>query len=271
MKRKGLSKGIDSIFKTNIKTDFEKVENIELEKIKPNTNQPRKSFDDDSLYELAESIEQNGILQPIILTKTKGGYQIVAGERRYRASQILRLKTIPSIIRDYDELEKSKLSIIENIQREDLNPLDETTAYKDLIDNYNLTQNDLSEAIGKSRSYIANMLRLLNLNDNIQELLRSNKLSTAHARTLVGMEDDKANKLAQRIIDEKLSVRDIERIVKFSKRSKIKKQKEEDIFLDDVTQRLTEEYGTNIKITNKSINIRYYDKEDLNRLIKKLL
>ena len=188
---------------------------IDIEKISANENQPRTVFDDEKIEELAASIKENGLIQPIIVRKYNRGYQIVAGERRYRASKLAGLKTVPCVIKDIDDKQVDTLAIIENIQREDLNPIEEAQAYQRLIKDYRLKQDEVAEKVSKSRAAITNSLRLLKLDERVQEMVMEGKLSNGHARAIIGIEDgDQQYQVAQKIFDEQMSVRETEKLMK---------------------------------------------------------
>ena len=236
MAKKGLGKGIDVLIpqakektkseKENIKTKevikevvkevIKEVDTIDVNKIEPNKNQPRKSFDEDSIHELAESIKLRGIIQPLVVQKgEKGLYTIIAGERRWRAAKIAGLKDIPVVVKNYSNQEIMEIALIENIQREDLNPIEEAEAYEQLIKEYNLRQDEVAEKVSKSRVAITNSLRLLKLDERVRRMVIEEKLKSGHARTLIPIEDgDLQYEIAQKIFDENLSVRETEKLVK---------------------------------------------------------
>ena len=245
MIKKGLGKGLDALFsvyedddnqveqiqkyeeKHNIKQEEVGVLEIELSKIQANPNQPRKNFDQTALEELRDSIKIHGVIQPIVLAKhIDGGYIIIAGERRFRASQMANLKTIPAIVKDYTERQIKEIALIENLQREDLNPIETAKALKDVMTEYNMTQDEIADRIGKSRSSIANTLRLLSLSSDVMKLVEDGKLSAGHARTLVVITDKKAQYLlALKASEDKMSVRDLEKAVKDILNPPVKKKK----------------------------------------------
>ena len=287
--KKGLGKGLDSIFAENyIESTIknEGVQTLRIIDIEPKKDQPRKYFDEDTLNELAESIKQHGLIQPIIVREVGGGfYQIVAGERRWRASKLAGLTEIPSIIIDADELKAAELAIIENIQREDLNPYEEAKAYRALIDQYDLKQEEVAQRVGKSRAAVANTMRLLDLPDEVLEMLQATDISAGHARALLGLKDkDVIVDTAHKILIRSLSVRDTEDLVK--KMNKIydkainnveQEDKNEDLVVDyakDLERRAMSLTGKMIKIKNKgklkSIEIEYVDNEDLEDILVKL-
>lgn len=249
---------------------------IPLNKIKSNSDQPRKNFDSDKIVELAESIKHHGIIQPLILKRVADEYIIVAGERRWRAAKSLGLKEVPAIIMDLSDKQVLEISLIENIQRQDLNPIEEAMAYKKLLSDFKLTQEELSKRIGKSRTAITNSMRLINLDERVQVYLIEGVISEGHGRALLAISDgDKQYELSQRVIDEKLSVREIERIVKSiltdNEKSKEKVNKELNSYYRDIKDRLQEYFGTKVNLSNKKnkgkIEIEYYSEEDLQRIL----
>ena len=249
---------------------------IPLNKIKRNSDQPRKNFDSDKIVELAESIKHHGIIQPLILKKVADEYIIVAGERRWRAAKSLGLKEVPAIIMDLSDKQVLEISLIENIQRQDLNPIEEAMAYKKLLSDFKLTQEELSKRIGKSRTAITNSMRLINLDERVQVYLIEGVISEGHGRALLAISDgDIQYELSQRIIDEKLSVREIERIVKGiltnNEKSKEKVNKELNSYYRDIKDRLQEYFGTKVNLSNNKnkgkIEIEYYSEEDLQRIL----
>ena len=286
LKRSGLGpkgKGLEALFEQK-KEEFESTASneavmlIDINKIEPNKSQPRKNFSESSLEELAQSIKQYGVIQPIIVKKSSGGYELVAGERRWRASKIAGIKEIPAIIKDYDEDKLFEIALVENLQREDLNPIEEAMGYSKLSDNFGLSQEEISKRVGKSRSAVANSIRLLSLDDNTQALVKSGKLSAGHARTIIPVDDEKQRfELAARIIEEELSVRETENIVKKileNKKEKKTKQKLSKFNTDSygkIEENLKNILGTNVKLKsgkNKgAIEIEYYSDDDLERLM----
>ena len=246
---------------------------IGINDIKPNSDQPRKIFDEEKIQELSESIVSHGIIQPLIVRPSKVGYEIVAGERRYRAARKAGLKQIPCIVRDFSDEENMLIAIIENMQREDLNPIEEAEGLNHMIKTYGMTQEEVSKSVGKSRPYITNALRLLNLEDDIKALLAQGKISSGHARALLSIKDEKKRKtIAKRIVEEGLSVREIEKIAlsKPTTRNKpLKKVKPRDIV--SVEAELKTLFGTKVNIEGRGtkgvVEIEYYSIEELNRLI----
>ena len=250
---------------------------IDINLIKSNESQPRKSFDDEKIMELAESIKSNGIIQPLILRKDKDEYIIVAGERRWRAAKYIGIKEIPSVIMDLTEKQILEISLIENIQREDLNSIEEAIAYKKLISDFDLTQEQLSKRIGKSRVAITNTMRLLNLSEDVQQYILEGVISEGHGRALLAITDSKLQcELAQNVIDDKLSVRELEFLIRKlktkSEPSKSKAKKETNPYYKEVIEKLENYFGTKVNVTNKNnkgkIEIEYYSEEDLQRILE---
>lgn len=279
-KKKKLSKGLDAIFGGDITTLISDIENnspefsqerILLSDIRPNPYQPRKVFDEAALEELASSIREHGIFQPVILKKSIQGYEIVAGERRCRAAKLAGLEDVPAIIVDFTDQQMMEIALLENIQREDLNAIEEAQAYATMMDKLQLTQAQLAQRIGKSRTHITNTLRLLNLPEKIQQYVLSGALSMGHARPLITLDKEKALQVAQRVIDEKLSVRDVENIVKGLELQQAKKNKpkveknKEYVYVEGL---LRKKYRTRVKVDDKTITIKYTDTQDLNRLLE---
>lgn len=280
-KKFGLGKGLgalipEEIEKKEIKEGKKDSLMIPLNKIKTYSEQPRKFFDNENIAELAESIKNHGIIQPILLRKNKSNYIIVAGERRFRAAKMLGLKEVPAIIKDLTENEVLEISLIENIQREDLNPIEEAIAYKKLLQEFNLTQQELSSRIGKSRVAITNTMRLLKLDERVQQYLIENVISEAHGRVLLSLENnDLQYEFAQKVIDNKLSVRDLERSIKLFLENSNKPKKESKVvnpYVKDVQNKLQDYFGTKVIIDDKNqkgkIAIEYYSEEDLNRILE---
>lgn len=278
--KRGLGKGLDALFTQPAPTKEETpgVTELRITTIEPNRDQPRKLFRDDQLAELANSIREHGIIQPIVVTKQETGfYQIIAGERRWRAAKMAGLNTIPAVVREYNEKEASEISLIENLQRENLNPIEEAEGYKNLISSYGMTQEQISERIGKSRSTIANSLRLLSLNDIIKGMVENGKLSGGHARALLAVENEnKRIELAKKVIEEQLSVRELERIVSQKEepadpKKPIKKERQFEAEFQSIENKLSGTLGTKVKISHGSkkgkIEIEYYGTDDLNRIL----
>ena len=290
--RKGLGKGIDSLIpnmvgETKVKekpaveqkksADSEGPETmVKITMVEPNREQPRKNFDEDALQELADSIKQFGLLQPILVQDRKDHYEIIAGERRWRASRMAGLKEVPVIIRNYTEQEIVEISLIENIQREDLNPIEEAQAYKRLLTEFNLKQDEVAERVSKSRAAVTNSIRLLKLSDEVQQMVIDEMITTGHARALLAIEDaEEQYNVAQRIFDEKLSVRDVEKLVKnLHKPTKTKKVDDKTMLLiyQDIEEKLKRRLSTKVTVTPKGegagkIEIEFYNNDDLDRLI----
>ena len=243
---------------------------VNISKVEPNRDQPRKNFDEDSLQELAESIKQHGVLSPLLVVDRGEYYEIVAGERRWRAATIAELKEVPVIVKELTEQEIVELSIIENLQREDLNEIEEAMAYKRLMTEFHLTQDEVAEKVSKSRAAIANSVRLLKLSEDVQQMLIDEMISAGHARALLGVEDpEEQYVLAQRAFDEKLSVREIEKIVKNRSKEKIthvKKENQLNVVYKDIETRLKDRLSTKVSVSGK-IEIEFYSGEELERIL----
>ncbi len=283
-KKRGLGKGLEALIPDMIslniveeKVTDEKIEIISIDKIYPNPNQPRKNFNEESIKELADSIKFHGIIQPIIVSENPKGYMVIAGERRLRAAKSIDLKEVPCIVKNYSEKQLLEVSLIENLQRQDLNVIEEARTYDYLIKKYNVTQEELSEALGKSRSYLTNVLRLLRLDQRVIDFIIEQKISGGHGRAILSIEShDNQYKLAEKIISEGLSVRQVEALVKelnsLTKKDSKKSNKEtKDIFLAEIEESLKSLFGTKVNIikgTKKGkIEIEYYSEEDLERII----
>ncbi|WP_159723109.1 ParB/RepB/Spo0J family partition protein [Enterococcus sp. CSURQ0835] len=283
-KSKGLGRGIDALFQDlseieEVDAKNDQVIELPLSELRPNPYQPRKSFDEASLQELAHSIEQSGVFQPIIVRKSAvKGYELIAGERRFRASKLAGKETIPAIIRDFDEEAMMQIAVLENLQREDLNPLEEAEAYEMLMKNLKLTQADVAARLGKSRPYIANYLRLLTLPKLVKEMVQDERLSMGQARTLLGLKKkDQILKLANRAVKENLTVRQLEQIVtEYNEGKKEKKKaprltKEKPYYLRESEDRLMDKFGTGVEIVEKDgkgkIEIEYLSPQDLTRIL----
>lgn len=294
VRKGGLGKGLDSLIpdmnssmvdtsKKEVKTKVvEKViekpveVKVKITKIEPNKEQPRKNFDEDALIELSESIKQHGVLQPILVQERKGYYEIVAGERRWRAAKLAGLKEVPVIIKKFSEQEIVEISLIENIQRENLNPIEEAIAYKRLLTEFQLKQDEVAERVSKSRTAVTNSMRLLKLDERVQQMVIEEKLSTGHARALLAIEDQELQyQTACRVFDEKLSVREVEKLVKALNApiKEIKKQPEiNQAVYDDMSEKLKQIMGTKVSILPKNqekgkIEIEYYSSDELERII----
>ena len=291
MAKKGLGKGLDSLIPVSknkpsaeaaVQGDTAVKDGVTMVKItmvEPNREQPRRKFDEDALQELADSIKQFGVIQPLIVQDRKSHYEIIAGERRWRASKLAGLKEIRVIIRDYTEKEILEVSIIENIQREDLNAIEEAQAYKDLIEKFDLTQDEVAEKVSKSRPEIANSMRLLKLCPEVQQMIVDEMLSKGHARTLLAVEDpEKQLELAQRAFDEKLSVREVEKLVKnMDKPVKPKPVTDETLQLiyNDTSEQLKKSLGTKVVINGKgngtgTISIEFFNHDDFDKIVDRL-
>ena len=276
-KKTGLGKGLDALFASNNVVEEEIKENEVIEKLKitevePNRNQPRKNFDEEALEELAESIKRYGVIQPIIVAKKDDYYEIVAGERRWRASKKAGLKEIPAIVREGNERKNKEIALIENVQREDLNAYEKALGIKELMDEYGLTQQEVSEILGKSRSSIANTVRILNLDERVLELVKQGKLAEGHARTLLAIEDkDKQYQTALKMIEKGATVRDFEKNVSFKKNNKKTADKYEAIFRD-IEDSFQGFFGTKVKLEpgkrKGKIVIEYANNDDLERILE---
>lgn len=278
---KGLGRGIEALFEdfSEEASENETVSEISLDEIRPNPYQPRKNFDEKGLSELADSIKKSGVFQPIIVRKsTVKGYEIIAGERRFRASKLAEKRTIPAIIREVDEERMMEIAVLENLQREDLNPIEEAEAYNTLMEKLNLTQTQVSDRLGKSRPYIANYLRLLSLPAEVKTMIRQQKLSMGQARTLVSLKDKKRILgLAKKAIAQKMTVRQLETAVAALNgdlRKQVRtKQKKASPFIKESEERLGEKFGTKVAIKNNDksgkgkIEINYLSNDDLNRIL----
>ena len=279
----GLGKGLDALFANNVtpiptKSEIqtgEKIVNLKLIDVEPNRNQPRINFDEDKIDELANSVKEYGIIQPIIVTKKKDYYQIVAGERRWRAAKKAGITEIPAIIRDYTEQKNSEIALIENLQRQDLNPIEKAKGLKELIEKYNLTQQELADRMGISRSGIANTMRILNLDSRVIELAMQGKLTEGHCKSLLSIDDvDKQYKTALYIIETGNSVHSLEKQVSTNKqKSKKAKEKLEPLY-EDIENKFRNFFGTQVKLNPKkkagTIVIHYSSKDELNNLIDKI-
>ena len=252
------------------------LQKLKISQIEPNKNQPRKAFDEDALIELSESIKQYGVLQPLLVKKMDKNYQIIAGERRFRAARLAGVKEVPVIIKDYSSQEVMEIALIENIQREDLNPIEEALAYQQLIKDYRLKQDEVATKVSKSRASITNSLRLLKLDPRVQKMLEEEMISTGHARALLAISNkDKQYEIAQKVFDEKLSVRDIEKLVKDLKKIKKNKKEEKDVhdFLyTELEESMKQILGSKVSIKNKKnnkgkIEIEYYSRDELERIV----
>ena len=287
MAARGLGKGLDALIPAGDK-EITKEENtkgaetiVKITKVEPNRSQPRKNFDEDALQELADSIKQFGLLQPILVQDKGEYYEIIAGERRWRAAKLAGLKEVPVIIRNYSSQEIVEISLIENIQREDLNPIEEAQAYKRLLTEFNLKQDEVAERVSKSRTAVTNSMRLLKLCDGVQQMIIDDMLSTGHARALIPIEDPELQlQLAQRIFDEKLSVREVEKLVKSILKPAEEKPKKEEIpqslmyIYQNIENKLKDKLSRKVAISPKGkngsgkIEIEFYSNDDLEKLIE---
>ena len=290
--KKGLGKGLDSLIpmgseienitkpvkkaKNEPKTNENGVIELKVNQIEPNREQPRKNFDEDALQELADSIKKHGIIQPLVVQKKGEYYEIIAGERRWRAAKIAGLKHIPAVIKDYSEQEMVEIALIENIQRQDLNPIEEAMAFKQLMQEYDLKQDELAERVSKSRTAVTNSMRLLKLPQKIMEMVINNELSSGHARTLLSIEDEDLQiKVAELVILKQMSVRETENYVKKLQNNKNKskdtKNTDNDFVYRDIENRIKEIVGTKVKVNHKNngkgkIEIEFYSDDELERI-----
>ncbi|ABS76132.1 MULTISPECIES: ParB/RepB/Spo0J family partition protein [Bacillus] len=278
MAKGGLGKGINALF-NQVDLSEETVEEIKISDLRPNPYQPRKQFDDESLAELKESIIQHGILQPIIVRKSLKGYDIVAGERRYRAAKLAGKETVPAIVRDLSESLMREIALLENLQREDLSPLEEALAYDSLLKHLDLTQEQLAKRLGKSRPHIANHLRLLTLPESIQNLIAEGTLSMGHGRTLLGLKNkDKLEPLVKKVVEEQLNVRQLEQLIQQLNnnvpRETKKKEPVQDVVLKERESYLQNYFGTTVNIKRQKkkgkIEIEFFSNEDLERILELL-
>ena len=287
-KKSGLGKGLDSLItdkvgKSSAKEVIKPDTMVDIDKVEPNKEQPRKNFDEDALLELSESIKQFGILQPLLVQDKDTYYEIIAGERRWRAAKLAGLKKVPVIIKKLTDQEIVEISLIENIQRENLNPIEEAIAYKRLLTEFNLQQDEVAERVSKSRTAVTNSMRLLKLNEKVQQMLVDEMLTTGHARALLGIEDQEEQYvIAQKIFDEKMSVRDIEKLVKKLQKEKSEKEKtvkqpvetneQMQAIYHDLEEKIKTIFGTKVTINSKDmkkgkIEIEYYSSDELDHLM----
>ena len=296
VKKKGLGKGLDSLIPDNkpAKKNTETVQKAEEKKeemkdgvqmmkismIEPNREQPRKKFEEDALLELADSIKLHGVLQPLLVRKIKDYYEIIAGERRWRAAKLAGIKEVPVIVKEYSEQEIVEIRLIENIQRENLNPIEEAMAFKKLLEEFQLKQDEVADRVSKSRTAVTNSMRLLKLDDKVQQMIIDEMISTGHARALLAIDDKNLQyELANRIFDEKLSVRDTEKLVKEIKNPKKPKEKVKtvnDFIYKDLANKMKEVMGTKVSIASKGngkgkIEIEYYSDEELERMFDMIM
>ena len=283
---RGLGKGLDSLIPNTVAESKKNRENqsdtkatpdtfVKITRIEPNKEQPRKNFDEDALLELSESIKQFGLIQPILVQDRDSYYEIIAGERRWRAAKLAGLKEVPVIIKKYTDQEIVEISLIENIQREDLNPIEEAQAYKRLLTEFSLKQDEVAERVSKSRTAVTNSMRLLKLSDEVQQMVISEMISTGHARALLAIEShEQQYQIAQRIFDERLSVREVEKLVKnLTKPAKPSKELIKDIsfIYQNMENKLKETLGTKVSIVSKGsgtgkIEIEFFSNDEMDRL-----
>ena len=295
VKKKGLGKGLDSLIpdnksvkktqpestSTNREPELKTGEQMmKINMVEPNREQPRKKFEEDALLELADSIKQFGVLQPLLVRKRKDYYEIIAGERRWRAAKIAGLKEIPVIVKEYTEQEIIEIGLIENIQRENLNPIEEAMAFKRLLEEFHLKQDEVAERVSKSRTAVTNSMRLLKLDERVQQMIIDDMISTGHARALLAIDDKNLQQeLANKVFDEKLSVRETEKLVKdikSPKKEKPKKEVVENFIYKDLENRMKEVMGTKVNISSKSngkgkIEIEYYSESELERMFDMIM
>ncbi|MBM7615580.1 ParB/RepB/Spo0J family partition protein [Alkaliphilus hydrothermalis] len=283
-KKRGLGKGLEALIPQTNTVHIEedsivegKVHNININKVYPNVNQPRKDFQQEQILELAQSIKNHGFIQPIIVMKEEKGYMIIAGERRWRAAKELQLQEIPCIVKQYEDHRILEIALVENLQREDLNVIEEALAYQQILKDYSITQEQLSEAIGKSRPYIANSIRLLNLDERVIEMIRLGQISSGHGRVLLRLDNlENQYKVAQQILEHQLNVRQLEELIepKNTSNKKEKTSKSKDYILLEIEDSLKKRFGTKVTI-NKGpkkgkIEIEYYNEDDLERIVELL-
>ena len=296
IKKKGLGKGLDSLIPDNksiksvtseksaeVKNEADIKEGVltmKINEVEPNRDQPRKNFDEDALLELSDSIKQFGVLQPLLVRKRKEYYEIIAGERRWRAAKLAGVKEVPVIVKEYTDQEILEIGLIENIQRENLNPIEEAIAYKRLLEEFNLKQDEVAERVSKSRTAVTNSMRLLKLSDKVQQMIIDDMISTGHARALLAIDDPELQyTLANKIFDEKLSVRETEKLVKEIKNPKKPKEKKviENAFIyQDLEEKMKSVFGTKVSIASKGkgkgkIEIEYYSDDELEHLFDMMM
>lgn len=291
VKRGGLGKGLDSLIPegktkpiTSTKSSEKEMKTgeqmVKISKIEPNREQPRRHFEEDALLELADSIKQYGVLQPLLVQKKGDFYEIIAGERRWRAAKLAGIKEVPVIVKDYTKQEVVEIALIENIQRENLNPIEEAMAYKRLLTEFSLKQDEVAERVSKSRTAVTNSMRLLKLNEKIQQMIVDEMISTGHARALLSVENEEEQyNLAMRIFDEKLSVREVETIIRQMKNPKVPKEKkmiENSFIYKDLEEKMISVIGTKVSVNQKGkgkgkIEIEYYSDAELERIFDLLM
>ncbi|RAT99667.1 ParB/RepB/Spo0J family partition protein [Brevibacillus sp. Leaf182] len=275
---RGLGKGLNALITSNLIEEGEQVKEVSINEIRPNPYQPRKEFEQSAIEELAQSIKEHGIIQPLIVRKSIKGYELVAGERRLRAAKVAGLKEVPVVVKAYTDQQLMEIALIENLQRENLNPLEEAEAYDKLISHHDYTQEQLAQKIGKSRPHVANMLRLLQLPEKIRKMVSAAELSMGHSRALLGVTDKKVQQqLANDVVEKGLSVRQLEELVKqlnVSRETKKKKPTKNEPVLIEMEERLRSRFGTAVKIKKGTkrgkIEIDFYSQEDLERIIEML-
>lgn len=292
IKKSGLGKGLDSLIpkqsvekktvpakpETVVKTVVKKEEiKLRISEVEPNREQPRKKFDEDALLELSESIKQYGVLQPLLVQKRDGYYEIIAGERRWRAAKMAGLKEVPVVLKDFTDQQIVEISLIENIQREDLNPIEEALAYKRLLTEFKLKQDEVAERVSKSRTAVTNSVRLLKLDPRVQQMVIDEMITTGHARALLSIEDkEQQYKIAMQVFDQKLSVRDVEKLMKTMQNTENRKEKpqpENAFIYENLEEKMKALFGTKVSISHKAnhkgkIVIDYYSDDELERLIE---
>ena len=290
---KGLGKGLDSLIPDNRPAKKstpakEKTEEavltgekmVKINMIEPNREQPRRNFEEDSLLELAESIKQFGVLQPLLVQKKDGYYEIIAGERRWRAAKLAGVKEVPVIVREYSRQEVVEIALIENIQRENLNPVEEAQAYKRLMEEFSMKQDEIADRVGKSRTAVTNSIRLLKLDERVQQMLIDDMISSGHARALLALEDkEEQYAAANKVFDEKLSVRETEKLIRDWKKPKPEKKKpklENDFIYHDLEEKMKEIMGTKVSVNRRAngkgkIEIEYYSDDELERLFEMIM
>ena len=273
-KKGGLGRGLDALFADNAVEEQGKVVTLRISEIEPNRDQPRKTFDEAALADLADSIAQHGVLQPLLVRPlARGGYQLVAGERRWRASRLAGLTEVPVVVREMSDQEAAELALIENLQRQDLNPMEEALGYRTLMEQYGMTQEEAARAVNKSRPAVANALRLLNLPEELAEMVRDGKISAGHARTLLSFETaEEQAEAAQAVIKQDLSVRALEKMAKASRSTKRPERaiRHRDSLFDEVEIVLTEQLGRKVRVLDKGegglLQLEFYSKDDLTAL-----
>jgi len=277
---KKLGKGLGEIFGDNIDSVLDEISKgisdvkgdkllISVSEIRPNPYQPRKLFDEEALKDLSASIKEKGVFTPILVRKSLKGYELIAGERRLKASKMAGLKEIPAMVVDFDDANMMEVSLLENVQRENLTPIEEAEAYDNIIKRLNYTQDELSKKVGKSRAYIANSLRILKLPTRVRAYVNDGKLSLGHAKALLAFEDeDKINEIADRVIKEDLTVRDVEKLAKDKPTVKKKKEVVVDPYMESVRKNLENKFQTGVELDGKKIVLHYNDVDDLNRILE---